>query len=1236
MTSTSSDAANSAAAFGLNDTFTNAGAITASEIGSPIYGPASAVRGGDSIVNDGTINVGNAVGVYLSRSLDNRGSILQIVGDAPATGVRDVALVTNSGTIQVDGIAIDNAYTSGTVRINNASGGTIASTSRTAMRLYGGYVTNAGAITGTVDLGYAPSYDPSVPARNSYSNAYIGQGGTLEGDVLFGEASDLFLQYGADSGVNGTIDGGAGIDTAAFVLDQDATVTIAGGQLANFENAFVYLSASDATASLDAAALLMGDLYLGGSGSIVNDASVEGSVFTQTPGGFTGLLPTSSWLAAFDNRADIVRGVSGTIETLTNSGRIVTDVANATALALYLSGGATPIAATIVNSGTIGFDVPSYANPFIYGVGLTSDVATSATLTNAVDGIIRAGGISVAISAANVALTINNAGTIEGGGPGSPGRYIGGAISMGGSLATSIVNSGTITGQIILSSGDDRVENSGLVDGPVQLGGGNDTFVLRGQGTFTRTIDGGTGSNQFIVDSTGDGSLAGTDLYNFASLTQLGTGTFKYSDAFAVPTIGLQSGTLSVVAGNSLSTASATTITGADGGATADNAGTIAGNVLLGSGTDAVINSGTILGTLDLGAGDDSYTELVGGSVARIDGGTGIDLYRIRLAGDRTGIGGRANFEQLAVEGSGTLTLALDQDYQLVALSGVAIDAALAGFTIGRIDGSAGAERVTLDGDVAAIALGDGDDLLTLGGASAAGFYDGGVGTDALVFRTAGPLTLTGTITRFESVATPSNALVVAGTLGRAGERLSFGGAAQSLTVANGGTLAGTVDLGDGDDSFRLNAGGTLAGTVSGGAGNDMADINTANPVTLVGGSLVGFEQLVAQGSALLTLAHGDFAFDTGRVDGDLTIAADASLTTSMLVFGPAANTFTIAGGFASPVNGGTGSDVIVVSGGSAASPVAFTDITSVEALQVSAGLVRIAGTATFGDIALTGGRLIGLAGSTITAPTISVSSAATFGSAGTVNGNISVAGTLSPGASPGVMTVNGNVGLGANSISLFEITPAASDKLVVNGTLAIAQGATLQIVADQSLTPGQSLDLAVASDGISGSYANVVKPTSLFGYLVQDANTITLRGQFLNDTGYSPQVQGSIAYLNAVLTSGQAAASLLAAVPQLVNAAGVADQAGFAQLTPEAYASATQLTYETGLALAQAGRGSAFAPTSDEPRIHLRQRPCRYAHAQSRQCGHRACRDRQLRRARRHRMGQLALLDGCLRGLFE
>ena len=77
-----------------------------------------------------------------------------------------------------------------------------------------------------------------------------------------------------------------------------------------------------------------------------------------------------------------------------------------------------------------------------------------------------------------------------------------------------------------------------------------------------------------------------------------------------------------------------------------------------------------------------------------------------------------------------------------------------------------------------------------------------------------------GSATGFEQVTLAGNALVIAGTLGSANAPLAFDGGAQAIEVANGGTLAGVIDLGAGNDALRLAAGSTLTGTVSGGAGS--------------------------------------------------------------------------------------------------------------------------------------------------------------------------------------------------------------------------------------------------------------------------------------------------------------------------------------------------------------------------------------------------------------------------------
>jgi len=152
-----------------------------------------------------------------------------------------------------------------------------------------------------------------------------------------------------------------------------------------------------------------------------------------------------------------------------------------------------------------------------------------------------------------------------------------------------------------------------------------------------------------------------------------------------------------------------------------------------------------------------------------------------------------------------------------------------------------------------------------------------------------------------------------------------------------------------------------------------------------------------------------------------------------------------------------------------------------------------------------------------------------------------------------------------------------------VNGALAIAGGSTLEIVSSGGLRPGTSYDLITASGGITGGFTTVVKPADLFGFVVQRADRIQLLGQFLGDARFAPQVTRSIAYANATLAVQPATSTLFAALPALVDASGTSNARAFAQLTPEAYATATQLGVDHALTLGQTARGPAFATTREE-----------------------------------------------------
>lgn len=407
-----------------------------------------------------------------------------------------------------------------------------------------------------------------------------------------------------------------------------------------------------------------------------------------------------------------------------------------------------------------------------------------------------------------------------------------------------------------------------------------------------------------------------------------------------------------------------------------------------------------------------------------------------------------------------------------------------------------------------------------------------------------------------------------------------------SLTLSNaaGGMIEATGDL----STAVVATGAALtldnAGTIRGGAGTTLGDADQfalwrGNPYLAGAIQTVGVaaDRVTNSGTIVGSIDLGfgdDVIVNRGTIIGDVYLRdGDDSFTqlASAIVQGT--------------VDGGAGTDSFIVdaTGGGAVNADQFVNFERFS--QIGTGNVSYSGNFGFDTIDLDGGRLVGLAGSTIRADSIWVRQGATFGSAGHVIGNINVAGTLSPGASPGTMTVTGNVALAGGSTTLMEISPTLSDQLLISGTLTIAQGAGLVLTADQQIRPGTTLDLIIANGGISGSYTSIVKSDSLFGFIVQDDKRIRLLGQFLNSGSFTPQLQRAIDYTNGVIGAGTAGDGLIDALPVLASASGASNSAAFARLTAEPYASATQMGVENGLTIANATRSIARLSGDDAPR---------------------------------------------------
>ncbi|NJM50258.1 MAG: hypothetical protein HC843_04695 [Sphingomonadales bacterium] len=279
--------------------FTNAGTINAFDstprdfIANNLA--AIAVDGNGEIINSGTINLAGAIGVR-GGMLINSGNILQSAGP-DARGVFGVTNLNNSGIISTGQIAVttgifsseiinsgtitstnaaaigaSNSDRENTTRIINLAGGVITGgTGRPAIATSGNtYVENAGTINGNVNL--ATFTFGTVPSVTVYApSTYVNAGGTLNGDLLFGTGNDVFVGNGNNTGVTGTVDGGAGTDTFIYgltstgsILIDDPAAFLAAAPVSSFENFGVGAIGADTTATVSGpeAGLNSGLLFL--------------------------------------------------------------------------------------------------------------------------------------------------------------------------------------------------------------------------------------------------------------------------------------------------------------------------------------------------------------------------------------------------------------------------------------------------------------------------------------------------------------------------------------------------------------------------------------------------------------------------------------------------------------------------------------------------------------------------------------------------------------------------------------------------------------------------------------------------------------------------------------------------------------------------------------------------------------------------------------------------------------
>lgn len=753
--------------------------------------------------------------------------------------------------------------------------------------------------------------------------------------------------------------------------------------------------------------------------------------------------------------------------------------------------------------------------------------------------------------------TIFNSGSISGGTGGVGGNsslYAGGGGGGGGHgiVGNNLVinNSGSISGGLGGVGGTGPANGlAGSNGDAILFTGDNNTLNLDSGSVLNGAVEVASGATATIGVNTTGLDLSGGALGSSALIANGATTIDTGSNNFAVS---------GIISGDSLLTKQGS------GTLTLSGANTWSGGLTISNGT-VQVGSSTSNGSLGTGSVTDNaallfnnstnstFANTISGNGSATAGGTGTLTY----TGNSTGVRWTATSGTLQVSNGGVINSPYFTDNANVVVDGAT--SSITNTAGNMLVGGGGTGSLTVQngalvhsngeleigqhaGDTGTVTVtGSGSTLST-----SASMNIGQGGTGTLVVSNGGTVSDNGYFSIADQPGNTQGSVIVTG----AGSSVT----AQTVAVGNhANTGSGTLTLSDGGaitatNGFFIASDAGVTGTVNIGAAiNDTATApGTLNAPTVAFGN--------GYGTLVFNHTSNSYTF-APQITGTGSIRQVAGTT---ILTG--ANTYTggttIGGGtlsVSSENNLGDISSSVTLSGGTLENTAEFTTsrniyISGIGAIQTDANLIDTGNIAGDGALIKSGGATLTLNSNsgnfvgptTVQAGTlevgdanspwaklggdVSVQSGGTLRGHGSIGGNVNNAGTVFPGGSVGILTINGNYTQAANGVLTAQVLPSTNpvagvdyDQLHVLGQASL-NGTLNVLVNSGQFTVGTHYDLVKADGGLSGQFSQVAYNPAFAAYITPtvqySANNATL--QLTPTPGATPTPTPGLAYSSA------------------------------------------------------------------------------------------------------------------------